>query len=589
MLRTHTCGQLRKKDIGKTVELSGWVQSYRDHGGVIFIDLRDRYGLTQIVFDPSYNKQSHKTANLVRREYVIRIKGKVRYRGDGLVNPKLKTGEIEILADEIEILTKSLTPPFEIEDKIDVKEDLKLKYRYLDLRRPVMKNNIITRHNTIQIVRQYLNENDFLEIETPMLAKSTPEGARDYLVPSRVNIGKFYALPQSPQLYKQILMMSGMDRYYQIARCLRDEDLRADRQPEFTQIDIEMSFIDESDIQRLVEGLLKRIWKKILKLDIKTPFPIMTYQEAMEHYGTDRPDTRFGFELINVVDEIKGSGFKVFEDIIRAGGCIKCINVKNSGFSRKDIDSFIEFVKIYDAKGLAWMRMSDKLSSSITKYFSDKMLQKIQKKTKAKKGDLLLFVADKKHKIVNDALGALRLKIGKDLGLIDEDKHNFLWVIDFPMLEFDEEEQRHVAVHHPFTSPKLEDMKYLESHPEKVRSRAYDIVLNGWELGGGSIRIHDPQVQRRVFKVLGLSKKQVEERFGFLLEAFKYGAPPHGGIAFGFDRLMALITKSPSLREVIAFPKNKNAEELMVGSPSQVSDEQLKELHIRLDFVKKRY
>ncbi|MBN2367793.1 aspartate--tRNA ligase, partial [Candidatus Woesearchaeota archaeon] len=569
MLRTHTCGELRKKDIGKKVELAGWVQAYRDHGGVIFIDLRDRYGLTQIVFDPSHDKKVHTLANSLRREWVIRSSGKVRFRGKGLVNPKLDTGEIEILADSLEILNKSEAPPFEINDNLP-NEDLRLKYRYLDLRRPDMQSNLETRHKVITATRQYLNENGFLEIETPMLAKSTPEGARDYLVPSRVNMGKFYALPQSPQLYKQILMISGMDKYYQIARCLRDEDLRADRQPEFTQIDLEMSFVEPEDIYVLVEGMLKKIWKNVLNVNIQTPFPRITYDEAIDRYGCDRPDTRFGMELINVTETMTGSEFKVFEDVIKAGGCIKCINVKNSGFSRNDIDSFIEFVKIYDAKGLAWMRMAEKLESSITKFFSDAILKKVQQKTKAEKGDLLLIVADKKHKIVNDALSALRLKLGKDLGMLDRNKYNFLWVIDFPMVEYDENEQRHVAVHHPFTSARPEDMNYLEKDPERVRARAYDVVLNGWELGGGSIRIHDPEVQRAVFKTIGLSKKEAEDRFGFLLEAFKYGAPPHGGLALGVDRVIAMITQSESIRDVIAFPKNKNAEELMVGSPSDV-------------------
>ena len=587
MLRTHTCGELREKHIKKSVKLCGWVKSYRDHGGVIFIDLRDRYGLTQIVFDPSHNKKSYKIGDTVRREWVIKASGKVRSRGK-LKNPKLKTGDIEVLADSVEILNKSLTPPFEIEDRNDVNEDLRLKYRYLDLRKPKMHNNIVIRHKVIQVVREYLNKQNFLEIETPILAKSTPEGARDYLVPSRVNMGKFYALPQSPQLYKQILMMSGMDRYYQIAKCLRDEDLRADRQPEFTQIDVEMSFIEQEDIYFLIEGMLKKIWKDVLKVNIKTPFPRMTYYEALDKYGTDRPDTRFELFLIDVKNEVKNCGFKVFDDLIKAGGCVKCLNVKKSKFSRKDIDSFIEFVKIYDAKGLSWMRMSDKLESSITKYFSAASLKKIQKKTKAKKGDLLLFVADKKHKIVNDALAALRLKIGKKLSLIDKNKWNFLWVIDFPVVEFDENEQRHVAVHHPFTSPKDEDMKYLDKDPGKARAKAYDVILNGWELGGGSIRIHDPEIQKKVFKTIGLSMKQAESQFGFLLESFKYGAPPHGGIALGVDRLLTLITNNESIRDVIAFPKNKNAEELMVSSPSEVSDAQLKELHLKLDFIKKK-
>ena len=587
MLRTHNCGELRKEHIKENVSLCGWVHSYRDHGGVIFIDLRDKYGLTQIVFDPSHNKESYKLADTLRREYVIKVKGKVRSRGK-LVNPKLATGEIEVLADSLEILNKSKTPPFEIEENITVNEDLRLKYRYLDLRRARMQKNLEIRHKVITTARSYLNENGFCEIETPLLAKSTPEGARDYLVPSRINKGKFYALPQSPQLYKQMLMISGVDRYYQVAKCLRDEDLRADRQPEFTQLDMELSFVEEEDIYELIEGLLKKIWKQVLGISIKTPFSRMTYQDAMDKYGCDKPDTRFELLLHDMTDTLKKSGFKLFEDIIKSGGTIKCINVKNSNFSRKDIDEFIEFVKIYDAKGLVWMRMNEKLESSVTKYFSDSILKKIEKKVQAKKGDLLLFVADKKHRIVNDALAALRLKIGKKLKLIEEDKYNFLWVYNFPMLEYDEDEQRHVAVHHPFTSPNPHELKDLEKHPDRVNSRAYDIVLNGWELGGGSIRIHDPEIQKRVFKAIGLSIKQAESQFGFLLDAFKYGAPPHGGIALGMERMIALMTKSKSIRDVIAFPKNKNAESLLVKSPSEVDPKQLKELHIKLDFVKKK-
>ena len=585
MLRTHNCGEIRKEHIKEKVSLCGWVHSYRDHGGVVFIDLRDKYGLTQIVFEPAHNKVAHKLANDLRREYVIKVEGYVRSRGK-LINPKLATGEIEVLADSVEILNKSETPPFEIDENISVSEDLRLKYRYLDLRRPRMQHNLQVRHKVITTARTYLNENGFSEIETPLLAKSTPEGARDYLVPSRVNKGMFYALPQSPQLYKQMLMIAGMDRYYQVAKCLRDEDLRGDRQPEFTQLDMEMSFIDEEDIYTLVEGMLKKVWKEVLGIKIQTPFPRLTYHDAMDKYGCDKPDTRFELPLNNMTNTLNGSGFKVFEDVIKEGGTIKCINVKNSNFSRNDIDSFIEFVKIYDAKGLAWMKMTDKLESSVTKFFTEPMLKKIEKKVQAEKGDLLLFVADKKHKIVNDALAALRLKIGKQLGLIDENKYNFLWVYNFPMLEYDEEEQRHVAVHHPFTSPNPSELKYLETNPEKVNARAYDIVLNGWELGGGSIRIHDPEIQKRVFKAIGLSQKQAESQFGFLLEAFTFGAPPHGGIALGMERMIALMTKSDSIREVIAFPKNKNAESLLVGSPSEVDTSQLRDLHIKLDFVK---
>jgi len=588
MLRTNTCGELTKKDIEKDVALCGWNNARRDHGGVIFIDLRDRYGLTQIVFNPEHNKEIHKIAEHIGREDVIWAKGKIRARGEGLENPKLKTGEIEVLADELKILSKSEVPPIEIDDRVKVNEDVALKYRYLELRKPRLQKNIATRHKIVKITRDYLDEHKFLEIETPILAKSTPEGARDYLVPSRVHPGKFFALPQSPQLFKQLLMVSGMDKYFQIAKCFRDEDLRADRQPEFTQIDIEMSFIDEEDIHHLTEGLLKRMWKDVLNLEINIPFRNMTYKEAMDKYGSDKPDLRFGLELADVTEIVKESEFKVFTDVLEKGGVAKAINVKKSTFSRKDIDEFIEFVKIYGAKGLAWMKYDgEKLESSVVKYFSEKIQKDIVKKLGAEKDDLLLFVADHKHKIVNDALGNLRINIAKKMNLIMPG-YEFCWVTDFPLLEFDEDLQRHVAVHHPFTSPKEGHLKFIETEPEKVLSKAYDVVLNGTEIGGGSIRINTIDVQQKMFNALGIREKEAQDKFGFLLDAFRYGAPPHGGIAIGIDRLTAIVCGEESIREVIAFPKTKNAESLLEGSPSGVSDEQLKELHIKTDVVKEQ-
>jgi len=588
MKRTHTCGELAKKDNKKEVTLCGWTHSRRDHGGIIFIDIRDRYGLTQIVFDPKHNKKVHEKAEHLRREDVLQVKGKVRPRGKGLENPKLKTGAIEVLIDGLNILNKAETPPIEVDDRIEINEDMRLKYRYIDLRKPKMQHNLEIRHRAVKAVRDFFDKEGFMEIETPMLAKSTPEGARDYLVPSRVNPGKFYALPQSPQLFKQLLMVSGCDKYFQIVKCFRDEDLRADRQPEFTQIDVEMSFIDEEDIYNMHERLFKYLWKTVLNKDIKIPFPRLTYQQAMDRYGTDKPDIRFGLELTDITDIVKNSNFKVFTDNIKSGGIVKAINVKSSPLSRKEIDELISFVQIYDAKGLAWMKMSDKgLESSVVKFFSDKVQKELIKKLKAVKGDLLLFVSDHKHFIVNDALGNLRVHLAKKLDLIPKDSYSFVWVTDFPLVEYDENEQRHMAVHHPFTSPKDEDLKLLDKEPEKAKAKAYDLTLNGVEIGGGSIRIHKREIQEKVFKVLGIAKKEAEEKFGFLLDAFKYGAPPHGGIAFGMDRIVALLTGNESIREVIAFPKTKSAESLMENSPSEVDEKQLKELNIKLDIIKK--
>ena len=586
MYRTHTCGELRKKDVKKSVRLTGWNQSRRDHGGIIFIDVRDRYGLTQIVFDPKHKKDVHTSAEHLRREDVIAISGTVRLRGKGLENLKLETGEIEILVDELTILNKAETPPIEIDDRIEVSEDISLKYRYLELRKPRLARNIRVRSEAVKIVRDYFHSNGFLEIETPILAKSTPEGARDYLVPSRVHPGNFYALPQSPQLFKQLCMIAGLDRYFQIARCFRDEDLRADRQPEFTQIDVEMSFIDEEDIHRLMEGMVKEIWKKVLGIDLKTPFRRMLYSEAMAKYGSDKRDLRFGLELVDVTDIVKASGFQVFTKNIAQGGVVKAINAKKAGLSRNDIDGLISFVQAHGAKGMAWMKATEKgLESSVVKYFSEDIQKELKKALQAKPEDLLLFVSDVKESVVHAALGALRLELGKQLNLIRKG-YEFVWVTDFPFLEYKEDEGRYEAMHHPFTSPKPEDLSLLESEPRKVRARAYDLALNGVELGGGSIRIHDSAVQKRVFNVLGITDKEAEEKFGFLLSALKYGAPPHGGIAFGVDRLAAMLCGEESIREVIAFPKNKAAQSLMEGSPSPVSEAQLKELGIRLDHIK---
>jgi len=589
MKRTNTCGELTKKDVRKEVVLCGWTNSRRDHGGIIFIDLRDRYGLTQIVFDPKHKKKVHSLAESLRREDVIQVKGRVRPRGKGLENPKLKTGEIEVLIDGLDVLNKAETPPLEVDDRVEINEDIRLKYRYLDLRKPSMQKNLMIRHNAIKAVRDFYDKEGFMEIETPVLAKSTPEGARDYLVPSRVNPSKFYALPQSPQLFKQLLMVSGCDRYFQIVKCFRDEDLRADRQPEFTQIDVEMSFVDEEDIYEIHERLMKEIWKKVLGVELKIPFKRLTYSKAMDKYGSDKPDLRFEMELVDVTSIAKDCDFKVFTDNIKSGGVVKAINVKKSSLSRKDIDALIEFVKIYGAKGLAWMKYDGKkLESSVVKFFSDKLQKELVKKLKVEGGDLLLFVSDHKHFVVNDALGNLRVHLGKKLGLIKEKEYNFVWVTDFPLVEFDEDEQKHMAVHHPFTSPKDEDISLLEKDASKVKAKAYDLTLNGVEIGGGSIRIHKREVQEKVFKVLGISAKEANEKFGFLLDAFRYGAPPHGGIAFGMDRIVAILTGNESIREVIAFPKTKSAESLMEGSPSEVSEKQLKELNIKLDVVKQK-
>lgn len=578
MLRTHTCGELTSKDIGKPVKIAGWVQTRRDHGGVIFIDLRDRYGITQLVCDPSHNKSVHASAEHIGREFVLVGEGKVRNRPKDMFNPRMKTGEIEVIADGIQILTRAEVPPIEIEDEIQANEETRLKYRYLDLRRPVMQGHLIARHKAAQAAREYLNDHDFLEIETPLLIRSTPEGARDYIVPARTNPGKFYALPQSPQLYKQILMIAGFDRYYQLARCLRDEDLRQDRQPEHTQIDLEMSFVDQEDVMELVEGCCKHVFHSVTGKKESKPFRRITYRESMEKYGTDKPDLRFGMELIDLTDVAGKSSFKVFTSAEQ----VKCV-VAEKDFTRKEIDGLIEWAKENGAKGLAWMKVSEKgLESSIVKFFDEETRKALLQRTKAKKGSVLFFIADR-PKVVAEVLGKLRGELAGRLNLLKPGDFKFCWVTDFPLFEWDEEEKKWTASHHPFTMPRKEDIEFLENAPGNVQAQLYDLVLNGIELGSGSIRINDPELQEKVLKVIGVNQKEAENKFGFLLEAYKYGAPVHGGIGWGFDRTVALMLGFNDIREVIAFPKNKKAECPMDGSPSEVDEKQLRELHVKSD------
>jgi aspartyl-tRNA synthetase len=581
--RTHTCGELRASDVGKIVTLNGWVDRRRDLGGLIFIDLRDRYGKTQVVFSPQHNDQAYQIAKELKSEFVISVTGKVEKRPKGAENPSLPTGEIDVLADEVQILSKSETPPFLIEDDINVSEELRLKYRYLDLRRPIMQSNLITRHRMAQVVRRYFDENGFIEIETSFLVKSTPEGARDFLVPSRLHPGKFYALPQSPQLYKQILMVAGFDRYFQIVRCFRDEDLRADRQPEFTQIDVEMSFVTEEDVFNIVEGLIFRLMKEIKGIEIQLPFPRIPYVEAIEKYGTDKPDLRFDLEIVNATDIFKTTEFKVFREAIENGGVICGLNLPGcANFSRKQIDELTNFVKDLGAGGLVHFKVENgEVESPVAKYFTKISLQKLRERMNSWDGDLMILISDQPQKVYS-ILGSLRLEMGRRLNLIDEEQFKFAWIVDFPLLEWDEEENRWVSVHHPFTSPKLEDLHLLDLDLGKVRARAYDLVLNGNEIAGGSIRIHDAELQRKIFKLLGISDEEARKKFGFLLEAFKYGAPPHGGIAFGFDRLVMLFTGMKSIRDVIAFPKTSSALSLMDEAPSEVDPKQLDELHIQV-------
>ncbi len=582
--RTHTCGELREKHIDEKVILNGWVDNRRDLGGVIFIDLRDRYGITQVVFEPSYNESAHETAKDLRNEFVISIEGKVRKRPEGTENPSIPTGFVDVMVDKLIILNKAKTPPFQIKDEIDVNEELRLKYRYLDLRRNEMKNNLITRHKIYQVVRNYFDSNDFIEIETPVLMKSTPEGARDFLVPSRLHKGKFYALPQSPQTYKQILMVSGFDRYYQIVKCFRDEDLRADRQPEFTQIDVEMSFVHEEDIFTVMEGLMKEIFKKVKGIDIELPLPRLTFEEAMEKYGSDKPDLRFGLEMKTLNEIVKKSGFRVFKDTIENEGIVTSLLAKGCGnYTRNQLDVLTDFVKKLGAGGLIWMRVKNStLEAPISKFLSEEEKTGIIETLNAEEGDLVFIISGKKLKTLS-IMGTLRLEMARRMNLLkEESKPNLLWVTDFPLFEWDDETQRYYAMHHPFTSPKLEDVEKLETEPAEVHARAYDLVLNGNEIAGGSIRIHDSGLQSKMFKALGISEEEAEEKFGFLLEAFKYGAPPHGGIAFGLDRMVMLLTNNNSIRDVIAFPKTTSGLSLMDGAPSSVSNEQLRELHIKI-------
>lgn len=583
--RTHMCGELSVSNIGEKVSLTGWVQKSRDLGGLLFIDLRDRTGILQVVFNKDTNPDLFDKAQKVRGEYVIHVSGTIGARAENAINTRMKTGYIELLASDINIISKSETPPIYIEDDLNVSENLRLKYRYLDLRRPVMQNIFFVRHKVSKLIRDYFDENGFIEVETPVLTKTTPEGARDYLVPSRVQPGKFFALPQSPQLFKQILMVSGFDRYYQIVKCFRDEDLRADRQPEFTQLDMEMSFVDADDVMCVIEGLMKKVFKDIKDIEISLPLPKITYYEAMERYGSDKPDIRFGLELKDLSDILSNCEFKVFSEALKNGGCIKAINAEGCGakISRKEIDSLGEFVKTYRAKGLAWISYTQEgIKSPIAKFLKEEEMQSIIERMNAKIGDIIFIVADDK-KVVYDSLGQLRLELGKRFNLIDKDKIGLLWVTEFPLLEYDEEEKRYVAMHHPFTSPMDEDIHLLDSEPLKARAKAYDIVLNGYELGGGSIRIHDSEIQEKMFELLGFSQEEAWKKFGFLLEAFKYGTPPHGGLAIGMDRLIMLLTGTDNIRDVIAFPKTQSASCLMTDAPSYADEKQLKELKLKLD------
>lgn len=583
--RTHYCGKLTKHQIGQIVQLKGWVNKRRDLGGVIFIDLRDRSGVVQVVFQPD-QEEAFATADKVRSEYVLAVEGEVVLRDPETVNPKISTGEIEVIAKKVEVINQAKTPPFALEDRLEVDEAIRLKYRYLDLRRPAMQRIIRLRHQAAKIIRQFLDEHDFWEIETPMLTKSTPEGARDYLVPSRVYPGSFFALPQSPQLFKQLLMVAGMERYYQIVRCFRDEDLRADRQPEFTQVDLETSFLSAEELQGLMEQLIARLFKETIGVEISLPIERITYQEAMDRFGTDKPDLRFGLELKDLTSVVADSQFKVFSQVAKAGGQVKGINAKGcADFSRKQIDELTQFVARYGAKGLAYMPFKDgELKGPIVKFFSVEELEQIKTILEAEEGDLLFFVADNKQ-VVADSLGALRLRLGQELGLIDEGEYKFCWVVDFPLVEYDPEEKRYVALHHPFTMPREEDLPLLETDPLAVRAQAYDLVLNGHEIGGGSMRIYKRDIQEKMFDLLGYTQEEAQQKFGFLLEAFEYGTPPHGGMAFGFDRLVMLLAGVNNLRDTIAFPKTANSNCLLTGAPAPIDPKQLEELSLRVSTV----
>ncbi|HIX84053.1 MAG TPA: aspartate--tRNA ligase [Candidatus Megamonas gallistercoris] len=589
MNRTHHCGELRAQNEGQEVVVCGWVSHRRDHGGLIFIDLRDRSGLVQLVFaEDKIGADQFPKAESLRSEFVVAVRGKVCLRDKETINPNMETGEIEIYAEELRILNKAMTPPFYIQDGVDVDENVRLKYRYLDLRRPEMQKNIMLRHRVAKLMRDYMDKHGFLEIETPMLTKSTPEGARDYLVPSRVNPGKFYALPQSPQIFKQLLMVAGYEKYFQIVRCFRDEDLRADRQPEFTQLDIEMSFVDQEYILTLMEGLMQTIFETIGE-KVQAPFLRMTWDEAMERYGSDKPDIRFGMELMDISEYVKGSDFKVFKSVLDNGGQVKVIKVDGyANIPRRELDGLVEYAQRYGAKGLAWIQYTEKeIKSPFKKFYSEETFQQIKEATNAKTGDLLLVVADKPL-VVAQALGELRLEMGRRRDLINENEYKFLWVVDFPMFEYDEENKRWKAMHHPFTAPRDEDVQYLTTDPGRVKAKAYDMVLNGVEVGGGSLRIYNSDTQEKVFEAIGLTPEEAHEKFGFMLDAFKYGTPPHGGLAFGLDRLIMLMAKRSSIRDVIPFPKTQSASCLMTQAPSEVDAKQLRELSIRTAVAAKK-
>lgn len=590
MERTHHCGQLRKSEVDQEIVICGWVSRRRDHGGLIFVDMRDRSGLVQVVFDEAAMGEGtfHKAESL-RSEFVVAVRGKVRSRATETVNPNMETGEIEVVCEELRILNKSKTPPIEIQDGITTDEMVRLKYRYLDLRRPEMQKNIILRHKVTKIMRDFFDREGFLEIETPMLCKSTPEGARDFLVPSRLNAGEFYALPQSPQIFKQLLMVAGFEKYFQIVRCFRDEDLRADRQPEFTQLDIETSFLNQEDILQLMENMVTELFDRAIGAKIEKPFLRMTWDEAMRRFGSDKPDLRFGMELMDISEYVKGSEFKVFNSVLENGGQVKVINVEGyADIPRRELDGLVQYVQGYGAKGLAWIQYAEEgIKSPFKKFYSDETFEKIKQATGAKTGDLLLVIADKPL-VVAQALGQLRLEMGRRRGLIDDDKLCFLWVVDFPMFEYSEEEKRWKAMHHPFTSPRHEDIQYLLSDPGRVKADAYDMVLNGVEIGGGSLRIYNADLQEKVFEALGLSKEEAHTKFGFMMDAFQYGTPPHGGLAFGLDRLVMLMAKRKSIRDVIAFPKNQSAADVMSQAPSMVDEKQLRELYIRTAVPKKK-
>ncbi len=580
--RTHMCGELRSENIGEKVVLNGWIQKRRNLGGLIFCDVRDKTGITQVVFNDKIPQELFDRADRLRSEYVVGIKGEVMERESK--NTDLPTGEIEVFADDLIIYSEADTPPIYIKDDDNVDDNLRLKYRYLDLRKKKMQDNLTFRHNLAKLTRDYFAENGFTEVETPVLIKSTPEGARDYLVPSRVNQGRFYALPQSPQMFKQLLMVGGTDRYVQIVKCFRDEDLRADRQPEFTQIDLEMSFVDVDDVIEIQEGYLKRVFKEMKGIDIETPFPRIPYDEAMDRYGSDKPDTRVGFELNDITDMVKDCGFKVFTDAIEAGGSVRgiCITGAAESYTRKKIDKLTEMVRSYGAKGMVWMKVAEnEVTSSVNKFFSPEELKAIADRMEAKAGDLILIISDR-NKVVYDSLGFLRRHVADELGLLNDEQYNLLWVTDFPLFEHDEETDTYHAMHHPFTSPREEDAELLKTDPTKAKAKAYDIVLNGVELGGGSIRIHDRHMQEDMFRALDMSQEDIDEKFGFLVEAFKYGTPPHGGLAYGLDRLVMLLTGEKSIREVIAFPKNQNAQCMVSEAPGVVEDEQLEELGIKI-------